>query len=71
MCTEPLHRYDGTFELYVPNTRYVITLDAGVWGNQFTILNNHLELDLNPRSDNTFISFQVAERQRKIEIKKF
>jgi hypothetical protein len=64
-------RYDGTFELYVPNTRYVITLDAGVWGNQFTILNNHLELDLNPRSDNTFISFQVAERQRKIEIKKF
>lgn len=64
-------RYDGTFELYVPNTHYVISLDAGVWGNQFTVLNNHMPLDLNPRSDNVFISFQVVERQRKLEIKKF
>ena len=64
-------RMDGTFELYIPNARYTLNLDAGVWGDQFSIVNNNMVLDLSQRSDNTFVSFQVIERQRKVQIKKF
>ena len=66
-----LTRMDGTFELYVPNARYTLNLDAGVWGDQFTVVNNNLIIELNLKTDNTFVSFQVVERQRKLQIKKF
>ena len=64
-------RMDGTFEVYVPNARYTLNLDAGVWGDQFTVVNNNMIIELNLKTENTFVSFQVVERQRKLQIKKF
>lgn len=61
----------GDFVINLPIGRYVISVNEAVLGKHFMFTQNKINLDLTKNYQNFTITFNVAERKRKMEIKKF
>ena len=62
---------EGSFMLYLPYGKYTVSLDEKVLGDRYRLLQNDLEVQLDKGVENMFVSFYVAENQRKIIRKRF
>lgn len=66
-----LSSMDGSFEFYLPNGTYTISLDENVLTSKYQLMQNNLEITLNRDLENLFITFFIVEKRRSINIKKF
>lgn len=62
---------EGSFVFYLPFGRYIISMDERILGDRLRVLQNDLEVQLDNGIENLFISFYLAENQRKINRKRF
>ncbi|MCD6366615.1 MAG: hypothetical protein J7L46_03645 [Bacteroidales bacterium] len=62
---------DGSFEIYVPLGKYVLTMDEKVLGSRYHLLKNNFDLFIDDQFDNIFIPFYIVEKPRKVKIIKF
>jgi len=62
---------DGGFVMYLPYAKYTISMDEKILGTRFRLLENDIEVKLDKGVDNMFVSFYIAENQRKINRKRF
>ena len=66
-----LSNADGSFEIYVPLGKYVLTMDEKVLGSRYQLLKNNFELSIDEQFDNIFIPFYIIEKPRAVKIIKF
>ncbi|MEM7160926.1 MAG: hypothetical protein AAF487_00670 [Bacteroidota bacterium] len=66
-----LTNFDGSFDLYLPNGNYTLTIDENILGDKYSLLQNNIELDLNSEMENVYTSFYIVEKERKVKVKKF
>jgi hypothetical protein len=66
-----LSERDGTFNLQLPMGKYTLTANEAALGDGFLFLRNKIELDLTRYVENYSVTFNVVERKRKVEIKRF
>lgn len=66
-----LTSFDGSFEMYIPIGKYVLTLDEKVLGEKYQLLQNNFELIIDEKFDNLFVPFYVIEKRRKVKVIKF
>jgi hypothetical protein len=62
---------DGSFSFYLPYGNYIVSMDEKILGTRFRTLENDIEVQLNKGIENVFVSFYIAENQRKISRKRF
>ena len=62
---------DGAFMFYMPYGKYIVSMDEKVLGDRLRVLQNDLEVTLDKGVTSMFVSFYVAENQRKIVRKRF
>jgi hypothetical protein len=62
---------NGSFQLYLPMGNYILTVNESALGDKYTFIQNKIAVDLSRNIDNYNISFNVVEKKRKMEIKKF
>lgn len=61
----------GEFVINLPAGQYILSINESALGDNFTFIQNKIELDLSKNVENFSITFNAIERKRKIEIKKF
>jgi hypothetical protein len=61
----------GHFEFYLPNGKYIVTMDEKVLGSTYKLARNNIPVTLKNDQDGMYISFYVVERRRKVIIKDF
>lgn len=61
----------GSYTLYIPYGKYILTMDENVLGEKFKLVQNNFDLTLNDSIDNLYIPFYIIEKKRKINVKKF
>jgi len=66
-----LTSFNGSFEIYVPMGKYILTMDEKVLGDRFQLLQNNFELNIDDKFDNLFVPFYVIEKRRKVKVIKF
>jgi hypothetical protein len=66
-----LSERDGTFTLQLPMGKYTLTVNESALGDGFLFLRSRIELDLTRYVENYSVTFNVVERKRKVEIKRF
>ena len=66
-----LTSYEGSFNMYVPYGDYVISMDETVIGTRFRLLQNNFALTLDNNSESIFIPFNLIEKRKKLNIKRF
>ena len=62
---------DGKFEFYLPNGDYLITMDENVLGTKYKMSSNNIPVKLAYGQTDTYVSFYVSEKRRKVTIKEF
>ena len=62
---------NGDFVINLPTGQYMFSINESVLGNNFTFIQNKINLDLSKSFENISITFNAIERKRKIEIQKF
>ena len=63
---------NGSFSMYLPMGMYTVSVNEAALGDQYLFMQSKMEVDLTkPIVDNYSITFNVSERKRKMEIKKF
>ena len=63
---------NGGFTLYLPTGRYTLAINEAALGDHYACMQSKISIDLTkPIVDNYSITFNVTERKRKMEIKKF
>jgi hypothetical protein len=66
-----LTSYDGSFSMYVPYGEYVISMDESVVGSRFNLLQNDFDILLDNTTESVFVSFNLVEKRKKLNIKRF
>ena len=61
----------GAFVINLPTGQYVLSINESVLGENFTFIQNRINLDLTKDYENFSITFNAIEKKRKMEIKKF
>ena len=61
----------GVFVINLPTGQYVLSINESVLGENFTFIQNKINLDLTKNYENFSITFNATERKRKMEVKKF
>lgn len=61
----------GHFEFYLPNGKYIVTMDEKVLGATYRLARNNIPVTLKNSQDGMYVSFYVVERRRKVIIKDF
>jgi len=61
----------GHFEFYLPNGKYVVTMDEKVLGSTYRLARNNIPVTLQNKQEGMYVSFYVIERRRKVIIKDF
>jgi hypothetical protein len=62
----------GGFTLYLPLGKYTLAINEAALGDHYACMQSKISMDLTkPIVDNYSITFNVTERKRKMEIKKF
>lgn len=62
---------DGRFDLYVPTGDYRVSINQNAIDRNFVLEQNMMHVELTPEVDAWSISFQLREKERKVNIKKF
>lgn len=62
---------EGQFFLFLPMGVYTLAINDAALGNKFIFVQSKLTIDLTRPIDNYNVSFNVVEKKRKMEIKKF
>ncbi|MBL0066050.1 MAG: hypothetical protein IPP38_13770 [Bacteroidetes bacterium] len=62
---------DGQFSLFLPTGIYTLSINDAALGSKFIFVQSKMSLDLTHPIDNYNVTFNVAEKRRKMEIKKF
>ncbi|MCC7232779.1 MAG: hypothetical protein IT242_07545 [Bacteroidia bacterium] len=62
---------EGEFNLFLPPGFYSVSVNEAGLGSGFIIIQNHLTVNLSNATDNYRITFNIVEKKRKLEIKKF
>jgi len=62
---------DGSFMLYLPYGKYIVSMDEKILGDRFRLMQNDIEVELNKGIENLFVSFYIVENKRKINRKRF
>jgi hypothetical protein len=62
---------NGSFMMYVPTGIYMLTVNESALGSNYILLQNKINIDLSYFTDNFSITFNVVEKKRKMNIKKF
>ena len=62
---------NGKFEFYLPNGDYLITMDENVLGTKYKMSSNNIPVKLTYGQTDTYVSFYVSEKRRKVTIKEF
>ncbi|HRH66581.1 MAG TPA: hypothetical protein PLU53_09820 [Bacteroidia bacterium] len=62
---------DGQFSLFLPMGIYTLAINDAALGNKFVFVQNKMSIDLTHPVDNYSVTFNVAEKRRKMDIKKF
>lgn len=63
--------FDGSFEFYMPNGTYTLTVDENVLTDRFKLLQNNIPVTLDKDLENLYVTFFIIEKRRKVNIKKF
>ena len=66
-----LTNFDGSYELYLPNGNYTLTIDETILGSKYSLLQNNVEISLEANMENIYTSFFIVEKERKVNLKKF
>ena len=61
----------GEFVINLPTGQYVLAINESAFGNNYTFIQNKINLDLSKNYENFSITFNAIERKRKMEIQKF
>jgi hypothetical protein len=61
----------GHFEFYLPNGKYIVTMDEKVLGTTYRLARNNIPVTLKNSQEGMYVSFYVVERRRKVIIKDF
>ncbi len=61
----------GTFSMFVPGGRYIISVNEAALGDRFKFNQNNVPVSLRGDIDNYSLSFYIVEKTRKLEVKKF
>jgi hypothetical protein len=61
----------GGFVINLPTGQYILSVNDAVLGQNFTFIQNKINLDLSKNYENFSITFNAVEKKRKMEIKKF
>lgn len=63
---------NGGFSLYLPMGNYTLTINEAAFGDRYECIQSKIAVDLTkPVVDNYSITFNIVEKKRKMEIKKF
>ena len=63
---------NGGFSLYLPMGNYTLDINEAAFGDRYDCIQSKIAVDLTkPVVDNYSITFNIVERKRKMEIKKF
>lgn len=68
---EVLTGLDGSFQIFLPYGNYKLSIDEGILGSRYNLLENNIELELDNTLENIYVTFYILQKQRKIKIKKF
>lgn len=66
-----LSERDGTFNMQLPMGKYTLSANESALGDGFVFLTNRIEMDLTRYVETYSVTFNVVERKRKVEIKRF
>ena len=61
----------GRFSLFLPNGRFVISMNEAAFGETFEFLQNSVPLTLTEEFENYNITFYLVEKSRELRVKKF
>jgi len=68
---ETLTNVRGSFEFYMPNGDYLITMDSRVLTNRYRLTRNNLPVTLTQDQSGIYVSFFIVERRKRVVIKTF
>ncbi|HRG37485.1 MAG TPA: hypothetical protein PK289_03050 [Bacteroidia bacterium] len=60
----------GTYSLYVPSGKYMLSMDENILGDRFALAENNIEVELQVGMEGFFYSFYVVEKKRRIIMRK-
>lgn len=61
----------GGFRIDVPAGKYTISLNEDILGRNLLLKENDIVVNLNDVTDNSFVTFYLIEKERKLNIKRF
>ncbi|MFN8144719.1 MAG: hypothetical protein U0073_09890 [Bacteroidia bacterium] len=61
----------GQFSLFLPTGIYTLAINDAALGSKFVFVQSKMSVDLTHPVDNYNVTFNVAEKRRKMEVKKF
>jgi len=61
----------GHFEFYLPNGKYIVTMDEKVLGMKYKLARNNIPVTLKSTQEGMYVSFYVVENRRKVIIRDF
>ena len=61
---------NGSYLLYVPSGKYILTMDEKILGERFFLAQNNIEVELKIGMEGFFNTFYIIEKKRKINLKK-
>lgn len=61
----------GNYELYLPNGTYRLSMNEGVLGKKYRLVQNDFEIEMEEGSEGLYIPFHIVERKRKVRKKVF
>jgi len=62
---------DGAFVLFVPNGKYILSMDESILGRRYSLAKNNIEITLTDGMESLYNSFYIIEKRRTESIKKF
>ncbi len=61
----------GYYEMYLPASKYTLSMDESILGNRLQLMQNNFELEINEKFDNLFMPFYIVEKARKLKVIRF
>lgn len=62
---------NGHFEFYLPNGKYIISMDESILSNNLRLSRNNIPIVLKENQESVYLSFYILEKRRKVIIRDF
>jgi hypothetical protein len=63
--------FEGNFDFYLPNGKYVLSMDEGILGSRYRLVRNNFPMMLESGMEGLYFTFNIIERKRSVKTKKF